>query len=223
MDDRRLLRVQAASGAAFALFVAVHLANMAAAVGGAEAYDGFQQAARRGYQTPLVEVLLVGLPLVVHVAAAVTRLRRSGFRRPPQPLRQRLHRSSGWFLLLVIVGHVLAVRGSSLLFDVYPGFAGLSYSLWWQPWMFHPYYFLLGTCGLYHGLNGLVLAADLWGWRLPAALRSDGLLYGVTLAGAAVFVVAQVSLAGGLEPVADPTSSDYARLMNELVGAPLSR
>ena len=108
-------------------------------------------------------------------------------------------------------------------FDVYPGFGGLSYSLWWQPWMFHPYYFLLGTCGLYHGLNGLVLAADLWGWRLPAALRSDGLLYGVTLAGAAVFVVAQVSLAGGLEPVADPTSSDYARLMNELVGAPLSR
>ena len=47
MSERRLTQVQAASGLLFALFVFAHLANTAAAFGGAESYNLFQRSARK--------------------------------------------------------------------------------------------------------------------------------------------------------------------------------
>jgi succinate dehydrogenase/fumarate reductase cytochrome b subunit len=211
-SDDRLIRIQALSGATFLVFVVAHLANTSLAAGGAEAYDGFQRAARGVYQLPLVEILLVLAPLAVHFAAAITRLRRSGFRRGPQPIRTQLHRFTGYFLLVVILGHLFATRGSDLFFDAAPGFGGLSFSLWWMPWMFYPYYLLLALCGLYHGAHGLLIALGTFGVRLPAGLhKGPGFWVPVGLVAAAL-IVAVLKIGGHLGDVPDPRDNDYARL-----------
>ena len=72
--------------------------------------------------------------LVVHVVVGVARI----VVEPKRTLstRGRVHRYAGVFLLVVIVGHVLAVRGPSWFFDVYPGFAGLAFSVDYLPGFF---------------------------------------------------------------------------------------
>ena len=52
-------KVQAASGAIFAVFVAIHLFNTALAAFGLTAYDTFQEAVRGIYQAFVVEVVLL--------------------------------------------------------------------------------------------------------------------------------------------------------------------
>ncbi len=214
-SETRLLRIQCLSGALFSAFLGVHLVNTATAIRGAEAYDGFQRSAREVYQHPAAELLLVFTPLVVHLFAALLRLKRNGLRRPTQPLRARLHRYSGWFLLLVILGHVFATRGSGAFFDASPMFGGLAFSLWWMPLMFYPYYLLLSVCGLYHGLNGLVTAAGVLGVKLPRGLREGWGFWVPVGAGAVVMFLAILAMGGHLFEIADPTDNDYARLYEE--------
>ena len=64
--------------------------------------------------------------------------------------------------MLVMAGHIAAVRGPSWLLDIYPGFLGLSFSV-----EFAPYYFLLALAGFYHGLNGLGIGLS----RLGISMR----------------------------------------------------
>jgi succinate dehydrogenase/fumarate reductase cytochrome b subunit len=212
MSDRRLIQVQALSGVVFLGFVLLHLLNTTMAIGGAATYNGFQKIARLLYQHPFLETTLVAAPLVVHVWAAVLRLRRQGFRRAREDGRARLHRYSGYVLLAVIFGHVAAVRGTSMFFDVYPAFEGLSFSLWWMPFFFYPYYVVFSLAALYHGLNGLAAAAATFGPPLPAAIRSGrGFWIPVGVAGVAL-VLSVFAMGGNLFPIADPTDNDYARL-----------
>ncbi len=216
MSDRNLLRIQAASGLAFAVFVAVHLVNLAFAGVSAEAYDGFQARARAVYQQPLVEAALVVLPLLVHAGAALARLRRSGFRRTTRSWRSRLHRLTGYYLLLVIGGHVLATRSPSFLLGFHPGFAGLSFSLWWVPALFYPYYTLFALCGLYHLANGLGIAASVFGRPLPERVRHGaGFWLPIGVAGT-VLVVGVMALGGWLYEIPDPVDNDYARMWEDL-------
>src|SRR5437868_15233285 len=63
-DDAGLLRIQAASGALFALFLLMHLVNQMIAALGPAAYDGTQRLLRRAYQAPLIEIFLVITPLL---------------------------------------------------------------------------------------------------------------------------------------------------------------
>jgi succinate dehydrogenase/fumarate reductase cytochrome b subunit len=212
MTNRRLLQIQAVSGGTFLAFTLLHLANTGVATLGVEAYDGFQERARWLYQNPLIEVLFLALPLSVHAAAAIERLRRSGFRRANQTLRSKLHRYSGYLLLAVIWGHILAVRGPSLFQDFHPGFAGLSFSLWWIPWLFYPYYALLALCGLYHGTNGFMLAAAVFGRPFPDALRY-GWGFWAPLSAAGVALVLGIAAMGGiLFSIPDPIDNPYARM-----------
>ncbi len=139
-SERRLARVQAVSGLLFLAFVAVHLVNLMLAARSPAAYNGFQRALRPLYQFPPLELGLVAAPLLVHVVAGVRRLRRGP---APRGWRARLHRWSGVFLLVVLFGHIAAVRGSSLVFGVYPEFEGLVLSLWLAPRVFYPYYAVL--------------------------------------------------------------------------------
>ena len=157
-----LKKVQAASGALFALFVAVHLVNTWLASFGAPAYDTFQAAVRAIYQAWLVEVALLAL-LITHAGSGITRMLRERGR--TRSLRQRWHLYAGLFLLVFMGGHILAVRGPSWFFDVYPGFGGLAFSIDYAPYYFYPYYFLLAMAGFYHGLNGLSLALPRPGQR----------------------------------------------------------
>jgi len=222
--ERRWGRIQAASGLLFGVFVALHLANQWAAAAGPEAYDGFQRALRHVYQNPAVEIALVMAPLAVHVVAALRRMWLHGVRGRGGSWRMRLHRLTGYFLLLVIFGHIAAVRGPSLVLDFFPGFAGVSFSLWWMPGVFYVYYTLFGASALYHGVSGSLLALHALGLRRDASLPGGRVaLLAPVAVGTALVVVALLAFGGRLFPISDPTDNAYARMWEERFGVELTR
>jgi len=207
-----LRKAQAVSGMVFGLFLALHLANTWLAGLSPSAYDGFQGWIRPVYQSPRVEPIILGA-LVVHLVVAV--LRKRGGRPAPVGARARWHRNAGIFLAVFVVGHVIAVRGASFFAGVQPGFAGLSFTLAQVPGYFYPYYLLFGAAALYHGLNGLVLAAARLGWRMRVTQRS---LLAVTALGSALVLLALLGFGGVLFEIHDPYDNDYARLVLGIVG-----
>ncbi len=209
--DATLRRVQAVAGATFSVFVLVHLANILLAPLGPATFNGVQAALRQVYQQPVIEIVFVMLPLLVHLVASVWRLIRS--RRRSRPLRARLHLWAGLFLVIFIFGHIAAVRGPSLLVGVYPGFEGLAFSLWFAPWYFYPYYFLLALAGFYHATFGLLTLARRRGMAVPLSWHGP-----VTLAVAVLILLSLLSLGGILVDVGDPTDNDFARLAERLLG-----
>src|SRR5262245_19696755 len=106
----QVARVQAFSGLVFALFLALHLATTASAAAGAATYDGVLATLRRAYRPTLaVELALIALPALVHVACGVAQIvdRRRRGTPPGSPLA---HRLAGYVLLAAIGGHVFATR-----------------------------------------------------------------------------------------------------------------
>jgi succinate dehydrogenase/fumarate reductase cytochrome b subunit len=218
---RRLIRVQAISGLVFLSFAGVHLANTMLATAGEGAYDGFQRAARLVYQFPVVELVIVGA-LFVHVAAAVMRIAERRRQKRPSHVPRRLfvHRLSGYFLLAVVFGHIVATRGPSLVSGIYPEFIGLNFSLTSMPWFFFPYYIVFGIAGLYHGLNGATVALTAVHVRLPEALRRGPVFVAGVSLGALLVLLGVLSIGGVIFPVTPNPDHPFARLLTD-VGAAL--
>lgn len=207
-----LARIQRVSGLVFLVFLALHLINTYTAVLGPEAYDGYQRIARAWYQHPLVELLTIIVPLVVHVACGIIRLRRSRTPVRNLSLRRRLHRYSGVFLTIVIFGHISATRGASYFAGVFPQFEGMAFTMQWVPAYFYPYYFLFGAAAIYHAwygvqsivrtTSGTVIASKRTFWTVPAF-------------GSAMIALALLAFGGLLFPVGDAMHSDYAKFVLE--------
>lgn len=210
MSERTLVRAQAGSGLAFALFAIVHLVNTLLAPFGAATYDSVQGALRAVYQEPWVELGLVLGSFLVHLGCGVARARRRPKRRGGA---NRWRRRSGWLLVVIVTGHSLATRGPSLVYDVWPGFEGIAFSLHWMPGYFYPYYLLFGLAAAYHGGLGIVRALRVFSGRRLAARPAHGLLGGVALLFfAAALLLALLAFGGVLFEVADPLNNAYARL-----------
>ena len=207
-----LKKIQAATGILFALFLVVHLFNTWLAAFGPQVYDSVQGVVRVVYQFPPLEALLLAA-LAVHMVVGVMRI----VKEPKRDLnwRGKLHRYAGFFLMVFIAGHITAVRGSSWFYDVYPGFAGLAFSIEAIPGYFYPYYFLLGVAGFYHGLNGLGIALTRMGWTLRI---SNGGLRSASVVATLFMTAALLGLGGLLFDVGDPSQSDFAALALEIVG-----
>lgn len=219
IGERGLARLQAASGLAFALFLALHLGQNLVAPLGRETYGAVQAALRVYYQHPLVEVVLVVGAVIVHVTCgalrARTRRRRGQRIRDPQVRR---HRRIGWLLALIVVGHVLATRGVGLLFAVDVGFDAVAFSLADTPAFFYPYYLIFGAAAAYHGGVGGARALRVLGlWRgapaTSAATRRGA--WALFAAFVALLALALLAFGGRLFPVGDPLSSPYARVYTE--------
>lgn len=217
--DLKWLKVQAVSGAVFSLFLFVHLVNQALAMLGASGYDGAQLSMRRLYQAPVLELALVAVPLVVHVVSALAQLVRRPKASSPLSWRVRLHRYSGRFLLLVIVGHVVATRGASLVYATFPGFHGVAFTFQWVPAYFWPYYTLLALCGWYHLVHGLSTAGAVLRWPGSALLQRPVVFKSVVGVGAVALVLGVLALGGVLADVGAPAASEYARLVLSLTGS----
>ena len=171
MSEKSLIRIQAVSGLIFSVFLVLHLLNTAAGALSQDVYDRFMAVARLYYQLPVVEIVGVVGAAVVHMGTGLARAWRRRSRRAPTNLgwRVRLHRYSGYYLMLAFVGHVAATRGPGLL--GYP--ADLSFvhlSLAYAGVFFYPYYVLLGVGGAYHLTHGVIVALRALRVRLPAAL-----------------------------------------------------
>lgn len=211
MTDRKLQQAQAISGVLFGTFLLFHLVNTAVAVRGAQAYDDVQNSLRAVYQVPVVELLLVLAPLLAHMGLAITSmLRRRGKSSPVPGWPARLHRWSGRFLLVFVLGHVGATRLPALIADAPPHFAGVAFTFQWVPLFFWPYYPLLALAGWYHFLFGLGTALPQLGLRNAGRLLAPR-TFTITFSLGAVALLAGVfTLATAGEWVSD---SPFARFL----------
>ena len=201
-----LKKIQAVTGLLFAIFVALHLVNTWLASFGADAYNGTQAVLRTFYQAPPVEFAILAA-LLVHIVVGLVRRWREGA--GPTALRARLHRYTGYGLALFIGGHIVAVRGPSWFYDIYPGFAGVAFSMEFAAWYFFPYYLLLGTAGFYHAFNGGGIALSRLGVKAPASSR---LLRNTSILAAGTTAAALLAFAGVWFDTGDPYASEFAEL-----------
>jgi len=213
-----LRRIQAIAGSLFGVFVLLHLSNIALAPFGIDRFNQYQQTIRAFYQYPLVEIGLVLGPLITHAVAGVGLFFvRGGFTKKgsqtKRPLIARVHGWAGCFLLLFIVGHVLAVRGSSFFYGVFPEFQGVSFSLWYFPAYFYPYYFLLALAGFFHATNGLRMLAAQNGLILNANVQKS-----MTALAACWIAISLAALGGHLFDVGDNANHDFAQLLETVFG-----
>lgn len=204
------------SGLVFFAFAALHLVNTALAALGPDAYNAFQRLLRPLYQSVGGELVLVAVPLIIHVATGIARIRMRKGPTAKASLQTRLHRYAAWFLLVFVFGHIAATRGPSLLWGIYPEFEGVSYSFVLAPYWFYPYYVLLGLAGVFHGGRGALLAAASLGAKVPASLRKGvGFWAPIAVAGTLV-VLGVMGLGGVLYDVPDASQHPFARLAHEL-------
>lgn len=221
ITDGRLLRIQSWSGVLFAGFLLVHLCNQMLASFGPDVYDHAQRVLRKGYQFAPLELGLVIGPLIVHAGAGIARMVRRR-RRPPAARaapnwRTRLHRWSAVVLLVFFIGHVTATRGASLLYGVYPGWAGVAYTLRWVPAYFWPYYITFAIAGFYHLVNGLGVALRVLGLRGGRVFQSPRVVAIASITAAVLLVAGMLGFGGVLvRPPSDPRASTYAQLLRRL-------
>ncbi|MGD8418411.1 MAG: hypothetical protein PVH91_15225 [Pseudomonadales bacterium] len=205
-----LKQIQAGTGLAFAVFLSLHLVNTWLATLGPGAYDRVQTVLRYVYQFAPFEALLLAA-LSVHAVCGVLRMVQEP--RRPRSARARAHRWAGVFLLVVIGGHILAVRGASWFYGVYPGFEGLAFSISAVPGYFYPYYFLLAVAGLYHGLNGTGIALARLGRPVRLETRT---LTRTAATGALLTVLALGGFGGWYYDVGDVQTSGFAVLTTNI-------
>jgi succinate dehydrogenase/fumarate reductase cytochrome b subunit len=177
ISERTLARAQAVSGLVFAVFLLLHLVNLGAAVAGQPTYDRTMATVRGYYQLPVVELVLVLGAANVHMAVGIVRIlrRRRALRgKPVKPptLRVRLHRYTGYYIMLAFGGHVVATRLVPLLTEHVPDYSFLNFSLSTLPGLFFPYYILLAFSGAYHLSHGAIAALSIVGLRLPRRATS---------------------------------------------------
>lgn len=214
ISDRRLVQVQAISGLVFSGFLSVHLLAVMVSPFGAGQYDRLQQATRPLYQHPVVELLGLLAPLAVHIAAGILRMRHRprAFTTHGLPWRTKLHRVSGWFLLTFVGGHALATRGPSWWADIWPGFAGLSFTVSAFPAYFYPYYMLLGAAGLVHAVYGIGIAGRILGGAAWSPTTYRRIMAAPLAVGVGLIVLGVLSFGGVFYPIDDPENNDFARL-----------
>lgn len=215
ISSQPMLRIlQASSALLFSIFLLLHLSNTLLAIAGEETYDSVQLTLQLIYQQPLFEWVFVFIPLSVHALIGIYhifRAKKSGAR---ITRRQWWHRMTGIFLLLVVVGHVAATRGIGYFYNAPPGFSGVSFSLWWMPWIFYPYYILLFVAGFSHMLGGLLFISRRYMRREPSWLAKN--LNKLNLLAVVFVFVALLSFDGRLFKVSNPTDNDYARAYSRI-------
>lgn len=228
--SRVLARIQALSGLVFATFLVLHLGNTLTALFGQAAYDEVQGALRLYYQARAIEVVLL-VAAVVHGGAGLTRW----WRRPSSkagvrpPWRLRLHRWSGYYLLIAFTGHVFATRSPDWFYGTPVDFSFITFSLDTWPGIFYPYYVGLFASGAYHLVHGTVVAmrvirgtAD--SGPVAASLRRVDAMTRSRLAAAtgAILAVGAVAALGGRFFVVDTHRfADYRALYERIAPAAL--
>lgn len=153
MTPAALRRVQRASALVFSIFVAVHLAAVAASLLGAAAFDRALALSRYVYGWLPVEGVLAAA-LLAHAGASLV----LWWRRPPdlpRPLTAQLQTYAGFALLAFIGGHVAFMRIAPALegFKADALYLQTGFEIW--PTLFVPYYLALAAAGAFHLAYGV--------------------------------------------------------------------
>ena len=204
----KLVRIQALSGVAFAVFLSLHLANTAAAIISAGSYDAFQSVARSFYQQVMVEIVLVLGALILHILASLELARRR--KRVRASVELRLHRYSGYFLVAVVFVHAMATRGAALFQGVHVAAQYVGFTLVTWPVIFFPYYALLFAAGACHLFIGLRLALGRLGVRWATSMKRSIVRVGL-VATLGLGLLGLAALGGKIRPLALSERSAYER------------
>lgn len=184
-------RLHRAAAGVLAVFLAVHIANHLAALGGVDVHVQFMERARRVYRQPVVEtVLLLG---VVLQALSGLRMVWTGRHRRRGALA-RLQAVSGAYLALFLVIHVTAVLAGRAIggLDTNFYFAAAGLHVWPFVLFFAPYYFLAVAALFVHVGCALRRGPALVAWMSGAGIVVAALIVAV--------------LMGAMVPVAIPAT-----------------
>lgn len=177
-------RAHRALAVVLALFLALHLGNHLAGLGGQDSHSAVQAAVRTVYRHPLVEpVLLLAVALQIGLGVALVVRRR----------RVTVQTASGLYLalfLLIHLGAILSARAQGVETDLAFAAAGLHAPAPW-PAIFAAYY----------GLAILAVFAHL---SVPLSRHSAALGTATLALGAAVAVTLVAFLAGLVTPLTIP-------------------
>jgi hypothetical protein len=231
-----LLQLQAASGMALGVFLSAHLVGHVIAVASLPAANAWLHGVRAVVQAPWIELGALPLALLVHMGTSFVRTTRRWARTggPRLPSVRELlaspwpwdrspaavlawQRHTGTVLGLLLGVHTYATRIAPWLFLSPAENAALDYtvvtaSFRLHPWLFHPYYLILGGAGAYHLVHGTAYGVRLlWPGRMSAHARvTGGRSVGTRLVAAAAVLaiaVALQALAGHLYPIAIPQAA----------------
>lgn len=228
VSDKLLVRIQAISGLTFAVFLVLHLSTAMSSLLGQAQFDATQRAVRNYYRFFLIEIVAVIGAAFVHIAAAVLRIQRRRRRRKaagskPEKLtlRMRMHRYTGWYMMLAFAGHVVATRSPSLIYGRETDMTFLTFSLAALPWFFYPYYVGLGFSGLYHLGHGSLAALRIVGVGLgKGATAPRSRPFWTFAAASAVIALSSILAIGGqLYPLDMTRFADWRALAAELMPA----
>lgn len=164
--NRSVRRLHRLSAAIIIAFLALHLANHATMLWGADRHIAVMDTLRPVYRQPLVELFILGAFAFQLISGAMMLWRGRG---GASTLAAKVQRLSGFGLVLFIANHVAAVQFGrlSLGLDTNYYFAAAGFQLDGWRLFFMPYYFL-GVA-----LIGVHLAAALW-WNSAGAVRRFG-------------------------------------------------
>lgn len=213
ISDVTLKKVQAASGLTFSLFLCLHLTNTFTANFGSLAYDGVQHIFRKFYQNPLCEAILLGSLVVHFVSSSISVYKRVTSSSPSTSEHSKdsiasyfsltnfnpakFHRLTGYFLSIFIGGHVIATRFLPLYFNFPVSFAYISSASIDYPFVFYPYYFLLGASGFYHLSYGMWRSFQIFQVKTPSILSPYRKPFKIAMATGALLVLSSILAFGG--------------------------
>lgn len=160
----QVTKIQAITGALFALFLTPHLLMhiLVTHYGEAE-YNQTLLFIRKFYQNPIIEVSIILLAVIHMVSGVISFWNRQSIKSNIKyPMLHNLHKWSGWFIMVVFFGHFVGGRVLPLLYDIKVDFSYISFPLTNKTArkIFLPYYTLLGLTGTIHLLVGLLKAAN---------------------------------------------------------------
>jgi len=210
-----LKKVQAGSGAIFASFLSLHLTTVASASFGPAAFDGALDFFRGYYQKPVIEVAILTSGMVHLLTNTILYVRQRKIQSAAKTVRSpvdessssstwldvspnALHRYTGYYLAIFIIGHALATRGLALYTGTPTSFSYIAFSIYSYPLIFYPYYVGLGFSGAYHMTSGLYRAARLFQLKVPSVFSPYRLPYKIALGLFAGVIISSVLALGGL-------------------------
>ncbi|KAI8918741.1 hypothetical protein BC831DRAFT_482582 [Entophlyctis helioformis] len=247
--DHTLAVVQAGSGLAFSTFSLLHLsghllANVRYLYASSALYIF-----REYYQTPAVEVAVVGGSILAHGLSSYGRMylrslraaksskgsskatasggsARHGETSADKVVRQhQLHQLTGYILSGLVMGHISATRLAPLLFMKDPSMIDLTYASYAalkMPGIMHTYYWILGFAGMYHttyGISAALRTLKIGALPRVSARAWDWITLGMGLAMASTVL----ALTGVYEPLYIPMARHWDALAVQVVGLlPLS-
>jgi hypothetical protein len=171
---------------------------------------------RRLFHHPVYEIGIIGGSLLLHAGSSILLMmhRKSNQMYPRREIiHTQLHRYSGYGLMAMMVPHITAGRLLPLWILDDPSIIDLTLitnTLWKYPVIFHVYYVILGTFGMYHSLYGINLSLRYFNLTNSRFTRTTWInIFGIL---AALSTITIASLSGFWYDIEIPFAKEFSKV-----------